>query len=60
MLGGVLWTGLWGLGIYFLGRRMVFVHLTFKRIESAMLVLALAGLAFLSAYLLWQRWSKKS
>jgi membrane protein DedA with SNARE-associated domain len=59
-LGGMLWTGVWGLGIYFLGRRMVFLHLTFKRIEPVVLALTAAAAVSLLVYLLWQRRSRKS
>ena len=59
-LGGVLWTGVWGLGVYFLGKKMIPVHLTFKRIEPVILVFTAAALATLLVYLLWQKRSKRS
>jgi membrane protein DedA with SNARE-associated domain len=54
-LGAVLWTSVWGLGIYFLGKRMHPVHLTFKRIEPLVVVLSFAGLVSLIVYLLRRR-----
>lgn len=54
-LGGALWTGVWGLGVYFLGRRMHFLHLTFKRVEPLVIVLTMAALASLLVYLLVRR-----
>ena len=59
-LGGMLWTGVWGLGVYYLGKRMIPVHLTFRRIEPVILVLTIAALVALLVYLLWQERNRKS
>lgn len=59
-LGAGLWTGVWGLGIYFLGKKMVPVHHFFSRMEPVIVVLFIAAAASLLLYLLWQRRGKKS
>jgi membrane protein DedA with SNARE-associated domain len=59
-LGAMLWTGVWGLGIYFLGRKMAFLHHIFRDVEPVILALAAAAAATLLLYLLWQRRNRKS
>lgn len=54
-LGGLLWTAVWGLGVYFLGRRMALLHLTFKRVEPVILALTIGAVIALLVYLLWRR-----
>ncbi len=59
-VGAILWTGVWGAGVYFLGRRMVLLlHLTFARLEPLILVFTAAALAALLFYLFRHRRSRK-
>ena len=59
LLGGIAWVGVWGLGIYFLGRRMAFLRSNFKRVEPLVVALTIAAVVGLLVYLLTQRRNKK-
>jgi membrane protein DedA with SNARE-associated domain len=59
LLGGIAWVGVWGLGIYFLGRRMAFLRSNFKRVEPLVVALTIAAVVALLIYLLAQRRNKK-
>jgi membrane protein DedA with SNARE-associated domain len=59
-LGAMLWTGVWGLGIYFLGRRMAFLHHLFRNVQPVILALAVAAAVALVVYLIWQRRRRRS
>jgi membrane protein DedA with SNARE-associated domain len=54
-VGAALWVGVWGLGIYFIGKRMALVRHVFKRVEPAILGLCVAATVSLLVYLLWRR-----
>lgn len=55
ILGAVLWTGMWGLGAYFLGKKIASSHLTFIKIEPWIASLCLLCFLALLIYLLWKR-----
>jgi membrane protein DedA with SNARE-associated domain len=57
LVGAVLWTGLWGLGTYFLEKDIHIIVSFFWMFESWIMILSLTGLALLLSYLLWRRWS---
>lgn len=51
VLGAMLWTGVWGLGTYFLDREIKTVHHTFAHIEPFVVALTLVGVLGLTVYL---------
>ena len=51
VLGAILWTGVWGLGTYFLDREIKPVHRTFAQIEPFIVALTLVGVLALMVYL---------
>jgi membrane protein DedA with SNARE-associated domain len=51
VLGALLWTGVWGLGAYFLDQEIKPVHSAFGLIEPFVVALTLVGLLALMAYL---------
>lgn len=55
ILGAVLWTGMWGLGAYFLEKKIASSHLAFSKIEPWMASLCLLGFLALLVYLLRHR-----
>jgi membrane protein DedA with SNARE-associated domain len=55
ILGAVLWTGMWGLGAYFLDKEITSSHLAFRKIEPWIAFLCLLGFMALLVYLLWHR-----
>jgi len=53
ILGAALWTGVWGLGVYFLDKEIASLHLTLRQIGPWVAFLCLlASVAFLG-YVLW-------
>lgn len=54
-LGALLWTGLWGLGTYYLDKDIQVVLAFFERIEPVIVVLSLLGVVGLVVYLLRRR-----
>jgi membrane protein DedA with SNARE-associated domain len=60
ILGAGLWTGVWGLGPYFLDREAVSFHLTFREIEPWIASLALTAFLALIVYLLSRRGGGKT
>jgi len=59
VLGAVLWTGVWGLGAYFLGREIHHYHLAFKKIEPWVAALSLLAFVALLVHLLRHRQTEK-
>ena len=57
--GAVIWTGSWGLVVYFIGKKMASVHVLSAKAEPWLLFLALALLVVLAVYLLWHRRGNK-
>ena len=51
VLGAILWTGVWGLGAYFLDKEIKPVHSAFGLIEPFVVALTLAGFLALMVYL---------
>jgi len=60
-VGAALWIGVWGAGVYSLGRKMiVFVRHIFTRINLVILVFTVAAIAALLVYLLWHRRGRRA
>lgn len=59
LLGAVLWTGVWGLGTYWLDRDISMVHQIFAKIGPVAVVLTLVGFVALMVYLFHQRQTQK-
>jgi membrane protein DedA with SNARE-associated domain len=55
VLGAILWTGVWGLGTYFLDQEISPVHRALGRIEPFVVALTLVGLLALMVYLFRRR-----
>jgi membrane protein DedA with SNARE-associated domain len=55
VLGALLWTGVWGLGAYFLDKEITPVHRVFGQIEPFVVALTLGGLLTLMVYLFRRR-----
>ncbi len=51
VLGAILWTGVWGLGVYWLDKEMGPVHRAFRQVEPVVVALTLLGLLALLVYL---------
>ncbi len=51
VLGALLWTLVWGLGVFWLDKEMGSVHRTFRQIEPVAVVLTLLGLLAVLVYL---------
>ena len=51
VLGAILWTGVWGLGTYFLDQEIKPVHSAFGLIEPFVVALTLVGFLALMVYL---------
>ncbi|MGO8761803.1 MAG: DedA family protein [Desulfobaccales bacterium] len=58
LLGAVLWTGVWGLGAYWLDKEIGTLHSAFRKIEPFVVALTLVGCLGLLVYLFRQRQSK--
>jgi membrane protein DedA with SNARE-associated domain len=54
-LGAMLWTGVWGLGAYWLDREILTVHRAFRKIEPVVVALTVIGLLALLLYLFRRR-----
>ena len=54
-LGATLWVGLWGLGVYYLGRHMEQVHAVLKRLEPYVVTVGVLALVGVIVYLFWRR-----
>jgi membrane protein DedA with SNARE-associated domain len=59
VLGAVLWTGMWGLGAYWLDKEISPVHSAFHKIQPVVVALTLVGFLGLLVYLFRQRQSQK-
>jgi membrane protein DedA with SNARE-associated domain len=55
ILGAVLWTGVWGLGTYFLDKKIASFHLTFRQIEPWVAAFCVLVFLALVVYLLRHR-----
>jgi membrane protein DedA with SNARE-associated domain len=55
VLGAVLWTGVWGLGTYFVEKDIAPVHLTLRQVEPWIVALSLLGLLAVLLYVLWPK-----
>ena len=53
ILGAVLWTGVWGVGTYFLEKEIAKVHLTLRLMEPLIVTLTLLAVLALLIYILW-------
>jgi membrane protein DedA with SNARE-associated domain len=58
-LGAILWTGVWGLGTYFLDKEISPIHRAFGLIEPFVVALTLVGLLALMVYLFRRRRTQK-
>ena len=52
ILGAILWTGVWGLGTYFLEKEIATFHLTFRKIEPWVAAVCVLSFLALLVYLL--------
>jgi membrane protein DedA with SNARE-associated domain len=59
VLGAVLWTGVWGLGAYWLDKEISTVHSAFRKIQPFVVALTLVGFLGLLVYLFRHRQSQK-
>jgi membrane protein DedA with SNARE-associated domain len=59
VLGAVLWTGVWGLGTYWLDKDIGTVHRVFRQIEPFAVALTLVGFLGLIVYLFHRRQTQK-
>ena len=59
VLGAVLWTGVWGLGAYWLDQEIRTVHSAFRMIQPFVMAFTLVGCLGLLVYLFRHRQSKK-
>jgi membrane protein DedA with SNARE-associated domain len=59
VLGAVLWTGVWGLGAYFLGKEIHPYHMAFRRLEPWVAALTLLAFLGLLVYLFHHRQTEK-
>jgi membrane protein DedA with SNARE-associated domain len=55
ILGAALWTGVWGLGVFFLDKKIVSLHLTLRQIEPWAISICLLAVLALVGYLLYGR-----
>ncbi len=60
VLGAVLWTGVWGLGAYWLDKEISTVHSAFRKIQPFVVALTLVGFLGLLVYLFRHRQGKKA
>jgi membrane protein DedA with SNARE-associated domain len=60
VLGAMLWTGVWGLGTYFLDREISPVHRAFRQIEPFVVALTLVVVLALMVYLFRRGRTKKA
>jgi membrane protein DedA with SNARE-associated domain len=58
VLGALLWTGVWGLGAYWLDKEIGTLHSAFRKIEPFVVALTLVGCLGLVVYLFRQRQGK--
>jgi membrane protein DedA with SNARE-associated domain len=59
LLGALLWTGVWGLGTYWLDKDISMVHRIFARIGPFAVILTLVGFLALLVYLFSPRQTQK-
>ena len=52
ILGAALWTGVWGLGVYFLDKKIISLHLTLHQVKPWVTVCCLLAFLALLGYLL--------
>jgi membrane protein DedA with SNARE-associated domain len=55
ILGALFWTGVWGLGTYFLEKKIAPIHLTLRQVEPWIVALSLLGLLAVLLYVLWPK-----
>jgi membrane protein DedA with SNARE-associated domain len=60
VMGAILWTGVWGLGAYWLGKEISFYHGAFRKLEPWVVGLSLIGFLALLIYLFRHRWTQNS
>ena len=60
ILGAILWTGVWGLGAYFLDQRINTVHRAFRQLGPFLIALTMAGFLALMVYLFRRGRTQKS
>ena len=53
ILGAALWTGVWGLGVYFLDKEIVSLHLTLHQLKPWVAGFCILAFLALLGYLLW-------
>ena len=53
ILGALLWTGVWGLGVYFIEKEIAALHFTLRQIEPWVAALCLLALLAFLVHLLW-------
>jgi len=53
--GAALWVGLWGMGVFYLGRHMEQVLGVFKRFEPYVVAIGVLALVGLAVFLFWRR-----
>ncbi len=58
-LGAVLWTGVWGVGVYELDRRIILLHRRFVGIQPIALTASIAALIALVVYVVWRHRGKQ-
>ena len=59
VLGAMLWTGVWGLGTYWLDKDISMIHRAFRKIEPFAMALTLMGFLALMVYLFHLRQTQK-
>jgi membrane protein DedA with SNARE-associated domain len=59
LLGALLWTGVWGLGTYWLDKDISMVHRIFARIGPFAVIVTLVGFLALLVYLFYHRQTQK-
>jgi membrane protein DedA with SNARE-associated domain len=55
VLGAILWVAVWGVGPYFLGKKISTIHIAFRTIEPGVVALSLIAFLALIVYLLRHR-----
>ncbi len=59
VLGAMLWTGVWGLGTYWLDKDISMIHRAFRKIEPFAVALTLMAFLVLMIYLFHLRQTQK-
>jgi membrane protein DedA with SNARE-associated domain len=58
--GAIIWTGVWGVGVYELDRRIIPLHHRYVGIQPIALALSIAAVVVLIIYIVWRRRGKDS